>query len=132
GAHTNRVAVQSADHEIARGAPDGTHPDRHEAGRRLHLIVRVVDGLAPSRRAAGLVEDLRRSAEEVLGMVDEVLRSGEEITELRRVRDAGHVHAALPEEPLVERGMPGDMVQGASQLPGLDAVQGCWRARARS
>src|SRR5262249_28110043 len=71
-------------------------------------------------------------AQEVLGMVDEVLRSGEEITQLRRMRDAGHVHTALPEEPLVERGMAGDVGQGSPQLPGLDAVEGRGRARSRS
>src|SRR5262249_58595897 len=116
------VIVRGADHAIARTDPDVIQPDRHEAGRRLHLVVRVVDGLATPRRSTRLVEHLGRSAQEVLGMVDEVLRSGEEITQLRRMRDAGHVHTALPEEPLVERGMAGDVVQGSPQLPGLDAV----------
>src|SRR5262249_59003963 len=90
------VIVRSADHAIARRDPDVIQPNRHEAGRRLHFVVRVVEGLATSRRAAGLVEQLGRSAQELLGMVDEVLRSGEQITQLRRMRDAGHSHTSLP------------------------------------
>src|SRR5262245_11931782 len=104
GASVPVVVIRGAEDAIARADPDVIETDRHEAGRRLHFLVRVVDGLAASRRPAGLVEHLGRLAEKLLRrMIDEILGAGEEVAQLRRMRDLRRVDAVLAEEAPVER-----------------------------